>query len=365
VRCLNFVVLVVTLTFARGLVGQHVSAPHASVVDVGARQAALKSTADPRLKAAMASLHTCVGTPLVPAPVGHINVPHHYLSGSHGPVNPAEAPVTRPYGLFEGRITAGMNQYLATGSGAEAACALDQMDAWAQGKALLDYDAKESTQAWFQVGWTLCAAGITDSVLVNDAGLDAEKQRRVTAWLDGAAHKLISFEKPGQPGNNLHYWRALAATAVGVTASDDKLFRFGVDTYKEAIGELDEQGALPREMERHERATHYQAFALQPLVLIAALAERQNVDLYGFKAHGRTVRDGIVFFGRAVDDPGIVKKYTADEQMKDFNGGDYAPFEFFVARFGMEGMPASIVDGLKRPTFETRIGGSATLLAAK
>jgi len=69
-------------------------------------------------------------------------------------------------------------------------------------------------------------------------------------------------------------------------------------------------------MERHERASHYQAFALQPLALIAEFAARQNVDLYGYKAHDRSLRDAIVFFGHAVDDPSIIKKYTPDEQVK-------------------------------------------------
>jgi poly(beta-D-mannuronate) lyase len=205
-----------------------------------------------------------------------------------------------------------MNQYLATGSHSESACALAQLDAWAQAHSLLDYDREESSQAWYQVEWTLLSAGITDSVLVNDSTLDPVQQQTVIAWLDAVARKDISFEKPGDSGNNHHYWRALAATAVGVTASDDKLFRFGVQTYKQAIDEIDPRGAFPKEMARHENAIHYQGFALQPLVLIAQFATRQDIDLYGYQAHGRTLRDAIVFFGRAFDDPGLVKPYTAD-----------------------------------------------------
>lgn len=101
-----------------------------------------------------------------------MDIPHHYLSGSNGPVNPAEAVATRPYAMFEGRITAGMNPYVATGSHSESACALAQLDAWAHAHALLDYDREESSQAWYQVEWTLSSAGITESVLVNDTTLD-------------------------------------------------------------------------------------------------------------------------------------------------------------------------------------------------
>ncbi len=358
-------IVVATITLTLSAHAQHVVALRASVVDVSARQAFLAKTTDPVLRAAISDLHSCVAMPLVPAPTGRIDIPHHYLVGSHGPTNPAEAAATRVYGAFERRITAGMNQYVATGNHAESQCALAQLDAWAQARALLDYDAKESSQAWFQVEWTLSSAGITDSVLVNDTTLDRAQQQRVTAWLDTAAHKLISFEKPDALGNNHHYWRALAAISVGVTANDDQLFDLGVATFKQAIGQLDSNGAFPLEMARHERAIHYQGFALQPLVVIAQFGARQNVDLYGYQANGHSLRDAIVFFGRAADDPSLVKPYTSDTQLTDFGSGDFAAYAFYAAHVGSAGLPSSITDALKKPTQDTRIGGSTTVLAGK
>lgn len=342
---------------------QHVTNPMASVVDVKARMITLKANEDPVLVAAKKSLKSCVAMPFVAPPQGRVNIPHHYLNGSHGPTNPAEAAATKTYGDFETRITAGMNKWLATGDEAEAKCALDQMDAWAKAKTLLDYDAKESSQAWFQVGWTLCSTSITESVLINDDTLDKAEQKRVIDWLHAAGKKLLSFEKPGEPGNNLHYWRALAATGIGVISKDDGLFQFGVNVYREAIGELDENGALPREMQRHERASHYQTFALQPLVLIAEFAARQGVDLYGYAKNGRTIRNAIVFFGKSVDDPTILKQYTPDEQVKEFGTGDYAQFQFYAARFGVDGLPDSMVKVLKGSTVATRIGGNTFVIA--
>ena len=358
-------ILVLTLALALPAQGQHVTDPRASIVDVAVRQAQLKSTTDPLLRKAVAELHSCMALPMVPAPVGRMDIPHHYVSGSNGPVNPAEAAATRIYARFEGRITAGMNQYLATGSHSESACALAQLDAWAQANALLDYDRAESSQAWYQVEWTLSSAGITDSVLVNDSTLDSAQQKRVTAWLDKVAHKDISFEKATDSGNNHHYWRGLAATAVGVTASDDKLFKFGVKTYKEGIDDIDRNGALPKEMARHENAIHYQGFALEPLVLIAQFASRQGIDLYGYQHDKRCLRDAVDFFGRAVDDPSLVLPYTPDAQAMNFGSGSFAPFAFYAARFGTEGLPPAIVNGLKAPTTATRLGGCTTILATK
>jgi poly(beta-D-mannuronate) lyase len=356
-------ILAIAIAYTLHALGQHVAGAHASVVSVTTRQATLNGTSDSLLRAAIEGLHSCVDTPLVAAPIGPMNIPHHYLSGSNGPTNPAEAAATRVYAMFEGRITAGMNQYLATGSHAESACALAQLDAWAQARALLNYDRQDSPQAWYQVEWTLSSAGITDSVLVNDTTLDPAQQKRVTAWLDAAARKDISFEKAGDTNNNHHYWRALAATAIGITASDNKLYRFGIQTYVEAIREIDSNGAFPKEMARHENATHYQGFALEPLVLIAELVTRQGIPLYTYKANGHTLRDAIVFFGRAVDDPALIKQYTSDAQTSNFGSGDFADFAFYAARFGSDGLPPAIVNALMHPTTATRLGGCTTLLA--
>ena len=358
-----------TTFFAFSTQAQHVTAPHASIVDVPTRQAMLKSTADPLLRSAINSLHSCVALPEVAPPTGPMSIPHHYLSGSHGPTNPAEAAATRLYSAFENRVAAGMNQYLATNSHAESACALAQLDTWAQANTLTGYDPfanhNENAQSWYQAEWTLCSAGVTLSVLVNDAALDPAQLTRVKQWLNTATHKLIAFEKPGAEGNNHHYWRALAATSVGVVTSDDKLFQFGVDTYKQAINQLDKNAAFPLEMARHEMSTHYQAFALQPLVLVAEFATRQGTNLYAYTANGHTLHDAIIFLGHAIEDPTIIKQYTPDEQKANFGSSDYAPFAFYAARFPTQPLPASITQGLSKPTFATRIGGSTTLLAGK
>jgi poly(beta-D-mannuronate) lyase len=340
---------------------QHLN-PRASFLDVPARQSTLASTTNPLLLASIKSLHSCVATPLIPAPPVPMDIPHHYLSGSSGPINPAEAIATRPYTAFEHRITDGMNQYLATGSHTEAQCALAQLDTWAQAHALLDYPPR--SQSWYQVEWTLGSAAITTSVLVNDPTLDPAQLHNVISWLDAVSRKDLTFEHP-EDMNNHHYWRALAAIATGVVASDDNLFRYGIDAYKDAIKEIDPAGAFPREMARHENAIHYQGFALTPLILIAEFASRQNIDLYAYQSHHRSLRDAILFYGRAVADPSLVKPYTSDPQNNDPHPNDFAAFNFYAARFPTDALPPSIAYALRHPTTETRIGGNTTVLAPR
>ena len=343
---------------------QRVTDPKASYIDVVQRHEALAQNNDPRIAQAIKSLGFCTKLPVVQPPTGRMDIPHHYLNGSHGPTNPAEAVATRVYNAYEHRVTAGMNQWLVTSSKEEAQCAQQQIDAWAKAGALLDYDSKESPQAWYQVEWTLSATAISESVLVNESSLDLAVVKRDIQWMNKAAHRTVDFDKAGKQTNNHHYWRGLAAVATGVISSDDKLFDWGIGVYKQGIDEIDQRGALPQEMARHERAIHYQSFALQPLIPLAEFAERQHVPLYEYKSHsGHTVLDAVNFFGAALANPEIIKAYTPDEQMLSDKETDFFSFaEFYSHHSGPAGIPASIKKGLEQPTSATRIGGSTTVV---
>jgi hypothetical protein len=218
---------------------QSVSTPTASYIDVQQRHEQLAHNKDPRIASAIASLASCTSLPEVQPPTGRMNIPHHYLNGSHGPTNPEEAKATRVYYSFERRITAGMNQWLVTSSKEEAQCAQQQIDAWAKAATLLDYDPKDSSQAWFQVEWTLSSIAISESVLVNEPSLDPVQVKRDIQWMNKVAHRTIDFDKASNQTNNHHYWRGLAAVSTGVISSDNELFDWGVGVYKQAINELE------------------------------------------------------------------------------------------------------------------------------
>ena len=292
-----------------------------------------------------------------------MQIPHHYMHGSNGPTNPAEAEATRTYGAFEHRITAGMNQWVATGNQAEAQCALAQLDAWAQAKALTNYDPKAYSQSWFQAEWSLASAGVTASVLRQNTALDPAQQERVAKWLRNAAHQLISYEKPGELGNNHHYWRALAAISIGVASNDNELFRFGVNTFKQAVGQEDNNGAFPLEMARHENAIHYQAFALQPLIMIAEFAERQNVDLYAYTDTAApfatpspsSVRPSRIPASSSSTPPTSRRRTSAPATSPSSSSTSHAS--------ALTSAPSSLRDPLHNPATATRVGGNTTVLA--
>ena len=355
----------VVLLYACIAQAERVSDPKASYIDVVQRHAQLLHNTDPRTARAIASLDFCAKQPMVEPPTGRMIIPPHYLKGGSGPINPAEAGATRVYNSFERRVTAGMNQWLVTSSKEEAKCAQEQIDAWAQAATLLNYDPQQSSQAWYQVEWTLSAIAISESVLLNETSLDPAMVKRDIQWMNKVAHRSVDFDMEARQTNNHHYWRALAAVATGVISSDDDLFSWGVSVYKQGIDELDQRGAFPQEMARHERAIHYQTFALQPLTPLAAFAERQQVPLFEYRSpSGRTVSDAVNFFAEALANPEIVKAYTPDTQLITGDGPDFVAFaEFYSRHFPNTQLPAALLTGLRQPTFATRIGGSTTVIA--
>lgn len=338
----------------------------ASLIDVAARRAELQHPS-PRVRQAIAQLADCKTMPFVEPPQGPMRIPMHYLHGSHGPINPAEAPATAVYGRFEHSVTAGMNRFVATGDHADAQCAQDQIDAWAKAGALLDYVEAEQHQSEYQTEWTLSSIAISESVLVNVPKLDPAETARDIAWMDKAAHHLIEWPGEEKHLNNHHYWRGLAAISTGVIAQDESLFNFGLKTYRDAVDQIDARGAFPLEMARSERSIHYQGFALQPLIPIAEFAERQSVPLYAYKsATGHTIADAINFLGALVADPSLVKVYTPEPQIFTPDSPEFfATFEFYRHSFPDRVLPAAIEQGLSKPAFATRLGGSTTVLAGK
>lgn len=342
-----------------------VTNPSATFLDIAARRAELASATNPRVLVALRDKHSCMSSEQPAPPTGRMVIPHHYLTGSNGPVNPEEAKATLPYRQFQDAVTRGASRYIATGDPAEAACVANLLMRWAAAKALLDYSYKESSQAWYQVEWTLSSISLAYSVVQSDPTITADQRRQILKWMHDVTEHM--FDQDPHPEdhtreNNHAYWRALCATSVGIMTSDDKLYRRGLEQYARAIGQMNSDGSLPLEMARHENALHYQSFALTPLVMIAELAAHQGTDLYSLRVNGHTIADSIDFLVRASANLDLMKQYASEPQSFSifYDKNPPAWLEFWAARH-----PGKPWDGLlTQPLFDSTIGGNTTLYVA-
>jgi poly(beta-D-mannuronate) lyase len=342
-----------------------VANPSASFLDVSARRAELAHATTPRVLEALNWKSGCTSSELPAPPSGRMIIPHHYLSGSNGPINPAESIATAPYRKLGDVVSNGAGRYLVTGDPAQAVCVANLLAQWAAANSLLDYSFQESSQAWYQVEWTLSSISLAWSVVQTDANIPAAQRAAILAWMHKVTVYMFAQDPhPGEPAheNNHAYWRALCATSVGILTSDNELYRRGLAQYVRAIGQINPDGSFPLEMARHENALHYQSFALAPLVMIAELAWRQGIDLYSLRVNGHTISDAVDFLVRASADPNLVKKYASEPQTFSLFSGEKPPAwtEFWAARH--PGKPWT--DVLTAPLVDSTIGGNATLYAA-
>ncbi len=342
-----------------------VTSPDASFFQVDDRFLELAHATTPRVLEALSWKSGCVDSDQPAPPTGRMIIPHHYLSGSNGPINPLENIATTPYRQLNDAVSRGASRYVVTGNPAEAHCVANLLARWAAANALLDYSFQESSQAWYQVEWTLSSISLSWSVVQADANIPAAQRAAILAWM----HKVTEymFDQDPHPGDDAHennhaYWRALCATSVGILTSDDKLYRRGFSQYFRAIGQINPDGSLPLEMTRHENALHYQSFALAPLVMIAELAWRQGIDLYSLRVNGHTIDDAVDFLVRASADPSLIKKYASEPQTFSLFPKEKPPAwtEFWAARH--PGKPWTYI--ITAPLVDSTIGGNATLYAA-
>jgi poly(beta-D-mannuronate) lyase len=342
-----------------------IAEPSASFLNVQARRAELGHATTPRVMEALSSNHGCVNSEQPAPPAGRMIIPHHYMSGSNGPINPQENIATTPYRKLNAAVADGASRYVATGDPAEAVCVANLLAQWAAANTLLDYSYKESSQAWYQVEWSLSSISLAWSVVQADPAIPAAQRAAILKWM----HKVTEymFDQDPHPDdhereNNHAYWRALCATSVGILTSDEKLYRRGLAQYARAIGQMNPDGSLPLEMARHENALHYQSFALAPLVMIAELASRQGIDLYSLRVNGHTIGDAVEFLVRASADLSLMKQYASEPQTFSLFTDKKPPawIEFWAARH--PGKPWS--DIITAPLVDSTIGGNATIYAA-
>ncbi|MGB8029748.1 MAG: alginate lyase family protein [Terracidiphilus sp.] len=342
-----------------------VTNPSASFLDVSARRAELAHATTPRVLEALSWKSSCVNSEQPASPAGVMFIPHHYLSGSNGPINPQENIATAPYRKLEQAVSNGADRYVVTGDSREAVCVAKVLARWASANTLLNYSYQESSQAWFQVEWTLSSVSLAWSVVQTDPAIPAAQRAQILAWMHKVTQHMFDEDPhPGDPAreNNHAYWRALCATSVGILTSDDKLYRRGLAQYFRAVGQINPDGSFPLEMARHENALHYQSFALAPLVMIAELAARQGVDLYSLRVNGHTIVDAVDFLVCASANRSLVKKYASEPQTFSLFSNEKPPAwtEFWAARH--PGKPWT--DIITMPLYDSTLAGNATIYAA-
>jgi poly(beta-D-mannuronate) lyase len=223
-----------------------------------------------------------------PAPAVHdIKAIGYYSDAAKSVIDPvrfkANLALTQPLNDFSKTVAGLSDAYLGRKDAAAGACALAWLDAWAQGSALLgEMQRVNNDQPDYLRQWVHAGAAI--AYLKVQPAASAAQRGRIEAWLKAvAASSLAYWDDPKKSRNNHYSWTGVGVMGTAIATGDAQLLDRSRAIYRHGVDEIRDDGALPLEMARGERAFHYHNYALDPLVLMAEMARRRGEDWYAYR----------------------------------------------------------------------------------
>ena len=176
-----------------------------------------------------------------------------------------------------------VGQYMRDGRPAQLDCALTWLDTWARADALMSTDYNHTGKSMRK--WAL---GSMSGSWLRVGELQAQplaahraEAEQIEKWFVRLARQTVRdwSDLPLEKINNHSYWAAWSVMATAVATDQQELFDWAVKEYKVGVNQVDEQGFLPNEVKRKQRALAYHNYALPPLAMIASFAQANGVDL--------------------------------------------------------------------------------------
>lgn len=247
-----------------------------------------------------------------------------------------------------------------------AMCTLRWMRAWAQRDAFSKLTTKQAKMGF---GTTLSALALSYAQVKDEPSLGPEAHEQIRKWLDTLAKKQIAYFEAHDSSNSSHanhrYWGGLGVAAVGVALDKKPYLLWGIDSAQIGIDQITEEGILPRELARGQKARDYHIYATAPLVMLAEIAAANGIDLY--KENDGALHRLVATTLHALDDPSLFEEKTitqmirlADEKVM---AGRLAWLEIYHSRFPSLENETRL--NQMRPTFNSSLGGNTTLLFSK
>ncbi len=244
-------------------------------------------------------------------------------------------------------------------------CVLDRILPWAEVDALSDL---QTETAGISVPGRLAGIAYAYANALPAASENAERREVIEGWLHSRAEDTMDFFDTKAPkraaSNNLRAWAGLAVARVGLTLDDEKMQDWGAETVRLIVCSANEDGSLPREMERGRLALHYHIHALGPLVITSALLHDPERDL--FAECDNALPRAVDFMLAALKDPEIVEKHA--DAVQSFSDPEPEVVEGFELAWAVPYLRFVENDDLKdliKPfdlLANSKMGGDLTLL---
>lgn len=182
---------------------------------------------------------------------------------------------------------------------ARAECVLHNADRWASAKALTEMrsvDAYLSRDRW------VAEIALAVQHASERAKITTQRKALYSSWFGTIADDTIDAYSlrlgPKSKTNNHRYWAGLSVAAIGFLVNDENFKKWGNTSFEIGACQVDEDGFLPAELSRGERALDYPVYALRPLAAIVKLAAYHDEPIQlkcldGFKRLTVMTRDAL------------------------------------------------------------------------
>lgn len=312
------------------------------------------------LPALLASACAFAACPAPPAGQPDIRALGYYTDKAGSVIDPAlhqqNKDATAPLDRYAADVAHMSDDYLRSGDPAAAQCTLNWLGAWADEGAMLGQMIRvNNDQSFYMWQWMLDAVAMA-YLKVHDQA-DPQQRARIDPWLQQLARANLAYwDNPKRRRNNHYYWGGLGVLATGLVTDDQTLWQAGHAAFQKGIDDIQDDGSLPLEMARGQRALHYHDYALTPLVMMAELARLRGQDWYARRDHAidRLARRVI----EGSKDPAWFNQQTGVAQLPLQASG-------WVEFYRLRSPDGGLFDAAhaRGPFHSPRLGGDLTLMA--
>lgn len=230
---------------------------------------------------------------------GELKFPSKYAGSdaARDQVNPKAAQryreLTDNVRLLENGVNKLIGRYLDKGQPDDLACVIGWLNDWAEAEALLSETYNhtgKSVRKWAlgSVAGAYLRLKFSRSQPLKQYSSEAQN---IEHWIAQLADQVVLDwnAQPMERRNNHQYWAAWSVMASAVVLDRRDLFDWSVSQYQQGMQQVDKDGYLPLELSRQTRALAYHNYAMGPLLMVAAFAQANQLDLRGAN-HGALER---------------------------------------------------------------------------
>ncbi len=176
-----------------------------------------------------------------------------------------------------------ITQYMRSGNKGDLDCAMTWLDSWAKAGALESSDYNHTGKSMRK--WALGSLSSSYMRLKFSSSRPlasyTEQSKEIENWFSTLGSQVVRdwSDLPLKKINNHSYWAAWSVMSTAVVTNRRDLFDWSVQEFKVAANQVDNDGYLPNELKRRQRALSYHNYSLPPLTMIAAFAQVNGVDL--------------------------------------------------------------------------------------